>query len=73
MMDLPSFTELLSQQKPYMLLPLTHTQLAWIGLEGKVRHAWRSLVLNVDTARAICHAVTTASATYRMTTLARSQ
>ena len=35
--DLQTFTQLLSQQKPHMLPPLTHTQLAWIGLYGNVR------------------------------------
>ena len=35
--DLQTFTQLLSQQKPHMLPPLTHTQLAWIGLNGNVR------------------------------------
>lgn len=35
-LDLQTFMQLMSQQKPHMLLPLTHTQLAWVGLDGAV-------------------------------------
>ena len=70
LIDLQTFTQLMSQQKPFMLDPLTHTQLAWIGLEGNVRHP-----LIVDAAPVHMTNITPGStdriATHRTTSLAQ--